>query len=242
MTYLGFHLRFTVPALVLSLGLLLSSNLPLQTWSSIAVVLTVLFALVVAFTSPWDNIAVKRGTWDFPSDRVWFRIYYLPVEEYAFFLLQTAIVSFLVIGLLWYSGGFSSIGHIALAETIASAAFLLIWFASGWLYRRCYQMPRRLTYAWHLLFWFLPVIGVQWIIASEVLLPNIGILALSTAVVGTYLTLADVVAVRRGIWFFDDSQITGFRFFRVLPWEEAAFFYITSALVAQSTLLLLPPF
>ena len=35
-------------------------------------------------------------------------------------------------------------------------------------------------------------------------------------------------------------KVTGLRLAKVLPWEEAAFFFLTSLLVAQSYLLLLP--
>ena len=61
-----------------------------------------------------------------------------------------------------------------------------------------------------------------------------------TAAFGIYYTLADLVAVRAGTWFFDEKQITGVKLGGVLPWEEIAFFFLTSLLVAQSYLLLLP--
>jgi lycopene cyclase domain-containing protein len=58
--------------------------------------------------------------------------------------------------------------------------------------------------------------------------------------IGTILSLADVWAVRRGIWFFDERQVTGLKFGGILPWEEVAFFYLTSLLVAQSIVLFVP--
>jgi lycopene cyclase domain-containing protein len=61
-----------------------------------------------------------------------------------------------------------------------------------------------------------------------------------TLVIGTYLCLADWVAIKKGIWFFDEEQITGWKIRGMMPWEEAAFFYITSLLVAQTFLILLP--
>lgn len=242
MTYLGFHARFSMPALV-AVGVLVAlAPLPPAWWASGSVVLCVLFVIVLAFTSPWDNAAVKWGTWDFPPDRVWFRIAYLPVEEYAFFLLQTAIVALLTIGLVSYSGGHPYVGSIHYSEGAAAATYLIGWFGVGTVLRKHSAFSKRFTYAWHLLYWFVPVVIVQWIIASEILVPHLRIVAASTLAVGTYFTVADVVAVRHGIWFFDERQITGTKLASVLPWEEVAFFYITSLLVAQSTLLLLPPF
>jgi lycopene cyclase domain-containing protein len=71
-------------------------------------------------------------------------------------------------------------------------------------------------------------------------LGHAGLLALVTAAFGIYYTLADLAAVRAGTWFFDEKQITGVKLARVLPWEEIVFFFLTSLLVAQSYLLLLP--
>jgi lycopene cyclase domain-containing protein len=61
-----------------------------------------------------------------------------------------------------------------------------------------------------------------------------------TLAIGTYLCLADWYAIQKGIWFFDPKQITGWKIAGEMPWEEAAFFYITSLLVAQTFLILLP--
>jgi len=58
--------------------------------------------------------------------------------------------------------------------------------------------------------------------------------------IGTYLCLADWYAIGKGIWFFDSKQITGLKIAGIMPWEEVAFFYITSLLVSQTFLILLP--
>ena len=97
----------------------------------------------------------------------------------------------------------------------------------------------KVNYALHLA-WFLPVIYTQWVIAPMLVLAHAGLLALVTGAFGVYYTLADLVAVRAGTWFFDEKQITGVKLGGVLPWEEIAFFFLTSLLVAQSYLLLLP--
>lgn len=61
----------------------------------------VLFCIVYAATCPWDNLAVKEGIWDFDDERTWgVRWLYLPVEEYLFFGLQTALVGAWVKGRL----------------------------------------------------------------------------------------------------------------------------------------------
>jgi lycopene cyclase domain-containing protein len=57
--------------------------------------------VVLAWTSPWDNAAVAQGLWGFDPERVsgvW--LHRLPLEEYAFFLLQTWVTSLFLIGWL----------------------------------------------------------------------------------------------------------------------------------------------
>jgi lycopene cyclase domain-containing protein len=81
---------------------------------------------------------------------------------------------------------------------------------------------------------------MQWMFGAGMLLPRIDVIAYATLAIGTYLSISDVWAVRRGIWFFDHAQTTGHRVAAILPWEEVAFFYTTSLLVAQSSILLVP--
>jgi lycopene cyclase domain-containing protein len=53
--------------------------------------------VVVAWTSPWDNAAVASGLWGFdPARHAGLLIGMLPLEEYAFFLLQTWVTSLLL--------------------------------------------------------------------------------------------------------------------------------------------------
>jgi lycopene cyclase domain-containing protein len=120
------------------------------------------------------------------------------------------------------------------------AVLFIVWAAWGIVFKEWPNRDRRVHYAWHLFFWFVPVVLLQWIVAGpmlqaywlQVLVPTLGI--------GTYLCLADWYAIGKGIWFFDEKQITGWKLGGVMPWEEAAFFYLTSLLVAQTFLILLP--
>jgi lycopene cyclase domain-containing protein len=51
-----------------------------------------LLGIVYAATSPWDNAAVAMGLWDFDPARILgVRLGWLPLEEYAFFGLQTLL-------------------------------------------------------------------------------------------------------------------------------------------------------
>jgi lycopene cyclase domain-containing protein len=238
MTYLRFHLIFNLPVLV-SLAAC-TGTVP---WSveEIEALGLVLLAVMV-FTTPWDNLAAKWGIWGFPRAKYSLRLGYLPIEEYAFFLLQSLNVVLAVRALFhffpdWELGQETDIGKWTLIFLAASVIpWIFVAIQLRWLRR---HFGARVNYAIHLA-WFLPVIYVQWILAPPLFWAHAGLLALVTAAFGIYYTLADLAAVRAGTWFFDEKQITGAKLGEILPWEEIAFFFLTSLLVAQSYLLLLP--
>ena len=99
MTYLQFHLVFNLPALVLLLWLA-RRRLRAAHWKWIAAIC----GIVLLTTTPWDNWAVHRRIWDFdwqrvtpvviPAGGVMWR---LPMEEYAFFLMETLLVALLTV-------------------------------------------------------------------------------------------------------------------------------------------------
>jgi putative membrane protein len=238
LTYLRFHLIFNLPLLIVLAAL--TGTVPVTSEEASAFGLVLLAVLI--FTSPWDNFAAKWGIWGFPREKYSLRIGYLPVEEYAFFLLQSANVMLAVRALFhfipdWQTGRETDIGRLTLILLAASVIpWLLVAVQLLWLRRKA---GPRVNYAIHLA-WFLPVVYFQWVLAPPLFLEHAGLLGLVTAAFGTYYTLADLAAVRAGTWFFDEKQITGLKLAGLLPWEEIAFFFLTSLLVAQSYLLLLP--
>jgi len=236
-TYLRFHLIFNLPVLILLAAL--TWTVP---WSAdeLKALGIVLFA-VVLFTAPWDNLAAKWGIWGFPREKYCFRIGYLPVEEYAFFVLQSVNVMLAVRALFhffpdWLIGQKTDVGA---ATLICLAASIIPWTFITFRFRSLRRTAGpRVNYAIHLA-WFLPVIYTQWLLAPSLFWGHASLLLLLTASFGAYYTLADVFAVRSGTWYFDEKQITGAKLGGILPWEEIAFFFLTSLLVAQSYLLLL---
>ncbi len=238
MTYLRFHLIFNLPVLII---LAACTGTVSWTHGEILALVLVLVAVMI-FTTPWDNLAAKWGIWGFPREKYSLRVGYLPIEEYAFFLVQSLNVMLAVRALFhfmpdWEGGAETEIGKwtiICLGASTVSWGIVAMGFR--WLRKRCGPC---VNYAIHLA-WFLPVIYVQWVIAPWMFWDHAGLLALVTGAFGVYYTLADLAAVRAGTWFFDEKQITGVKLAGVLPWEEIAFFFLTSLLVAQSYLLLLP--
>jgi len=238
MTYFRFHLIFNLPVLVVLLALNWQRHYQGGEPTAFGFVLLA----VMVFTTPWDNLAAKWGIWGFPRQKYSLRIGYLPVEEYAFFLLQSVNVMLLVRALFlffpkWLTGRETEIDTLTILYLVSSIPPWGVIAWQLWLLRK--KKGPSVNYAIHLA-WFLPVIYAQWVIAPLLFGYHAGFLTLVMTIFGVYYTIADVIAVRAGIWFFDEKQITGAKLNGILPWEEIAFFFLTSLLVAQSYLLLLP--
>lgn len=240
MTYLKFHLIFNLPLLI---GAGILAGLEFFTAPVLFAFGIVLLAVMI-FTTPWDNYAVAQGIWGFPRERFSLKIWHLPIEEYGFFIIESVQVMLLCLFLFQTFPDLESIAMtrslVGMETLLGIMAIFIIWGAVGLWGKQRIHKQSRFHYAWHLFFWFLPVIFLQWVIGWEILLPRWEVLAGVTFLIGTYLSLADYWAIDKGIWHFDQRQITGFKFGNKMPWEEAAFFYLTAFLVAQSFTLLLP--
>ena len=84
-----------------------------------------------------------------------------------------------------------------------------------------------------LLFWALPVIGLQWLAAGRALWQARRALAATVTLCTLYLCAADRYAIARGIWQIQPAGIVGVRFGGHLPLEEALFFFLTVVMSAQ---------
>lgn len=87
MTYARFLLFFVLPPLALVLwryGWVLRD----RGWAPMALLLVIVYAT----TSAWDNASVAMGLWSFDPERIsgW-TLGWLPLEEYAYFGLQTLL-------------------------------------------------------------------------------------------------------------------------------------------------------
>lgn len=94
-------------------------------------------------------------------------------------------------------------------------------------------------YFLHLTLWAVPLIAGQWFFGARRFRRNLRAIVLPAVAGAVFFSVCDSVAVRAGIWFFDPKQNLGI-FLGPLPLEEVLFFFLTSWLVAQSLILLLP--
>lgn len=93
------------------------------------------------------------------------------------------------------------------------------------------------TYLFFELGWALPVLALQWALAWRRLWARRRAIALVALVATAYLSVADGVALRSGIWRIHASRTVGVTLGPV-PIEECIFFLVTDLLIVQSLILL----
>ena len=227
MTYLQFHLAFIAPPLV-ALALLQPRGMG-RWWPMFA-----LAGIAFLWTTPWDNYIIARGVWTYPPERVLARIGYVPVEEYAFFLLQPVLTG------LWYRivrarlalgpGEGSRTPHVVGAAVFGALTLLgaALWWTGG-----------HALYLGLILAWACPVLAAMWWIDGARLAARWRVVALTVGPPTLYLWVADRIAIGNGIWDITDATRTGVELVG-LPIEEALFFVVTNLLVAQGLAMLEP--
>ncbi len=100
-------------------------------------------------------------------------------------------------------------------------------------------MTMKWHYFIHLVAWTGPVLALQWVIGWKIFRRNLRAVFVPALAGGVFFSLTDQMAVRSGLWRFDPDQIAGWHV-GLLPVEEVLFFFLTSSLVSQSLLMLLP--
>ena len=91
-------------------------------------------------------------------------------------------------------------------------------------------------YGWAGISFFLIIVGVGFAIRDGWRARRL--LAAAILVCSAYLSLADYLAIRRGIWQIREEGILGLRFGGHLPLEEALFFFLTVVMSAQGFVML----
>lgn len=251
MTYLQFHLAFTLPWLaILALDAILVTRRTALAyeaggspdagsrgptgrtgWAALGVLTVVAFA----YTFPWDHHLVASGVWGYPPGRVLATLGVVPVEEAAFFVVQTLATGLLT--LAWLRRG-PGRGHRAGAEAPSAvaravpAAVALAAAAAGLLLLP--SEPGR--YLGLILVWAAPVLAVQWSFGADLLWTRRRLFAAAVAAPTLWLWAADRVAIGRSIWWISPDLTLGWRP-AGLPVEEAVFFLVTNLLVVGGVML-----
>ena len=236
MTYLSFHLAFTLPVLLVLAAL---QRRPVGGVGGRAALgwLAAIVGLAVVYTTPWDNYLVYRGVWTYPATAVLGIIGYVPVEEYAFFVIQTVIAGLFY---LWLRGRRLLDTSVSAAPSafrpLLVAAFLAL---TGLGVALLLHPSDHALYMGLILAWAPPVLaGMSGVGAAKVWADRRRVLT-SISVVTVYLWVIDRIAIGLGIWDIADP-------YRLhvdplgLPLEEATFFAVTTTLCVFGLAMFLP--
>ncbi len=226
MTYLEFHLAFTIPPLVV---LALLQGRTREPWWPLAALVGIAFV----YTTPWDNYLVAREVWTYPPGRVLATVGYVPVEEYAFFGIQTVLVG------LWtrllqarWPVAEQPPEALAVRATGATVFGALALLGVGLLVAGGHGLYLGLIVAWAF-----PVLAGMWWLGGHLIWARRRLVAWAVVPPSFYFWAADGYAIRDGIWDISDATRTGWEV-AGLPVEEALFFVVTSLLVAQGLVML----
>ena len=196
-----------------------------------AVLLGPVAALAVAallWTAPWDEHLVRSGVWSYAPDAVLARVGAVPVEEYAFVVLEVLLVGAWALrtgaldGTLPRTGRRAQGAPACVALALSGALLVLV----GGHFR----------YLGLLLLWAGPPLALQHAVAGDVLAANRGVRLRTALPVALWLCLADRAALAAGIWSIEPGSSSGAQVLG-LPVEEALFFGLTCLLVTDGLLL-----
>ena len=89
-----------------------------------------------------------------------------------------------------------------------------------------------LAYLSYELWWALPVVAVQWIVAGRELWRWRRLLLVTVFLATAYLGACDAFALGHGIWRVDPARVVGL-YAGPLPLEELVFYFVTNIMAAQ---------
>ncbi|MEM1056718.1 MAG: lycopene cyclase domain-containing protein [Bacteroidota bacterium] len=235
MTYLQFHLVFILPVIA---ALAVAQKRPVAGIGvgSALKWLGAILLLAFVYTTPWDNYLVYREVWGYPPGRVLATIGYVPVEEYAFFLLQPILT-----GLFYFAlRGRRLLDSPSRPEPSSFRLGLIAsWVTLTIFGVVCLVLQGHALYMGLILAWAPPVIvGMAWIGSKKIWDERRRVLW-SIAIPTVYLWVADRTAIALGIWDIADATSFGFDPFG-LPIEEATFFFVTNTLIVFGLSMFLP--
>jgi lycopene cyclase domain-containing protein len=245
MTYFGVLLRFIGPPMAVlvvatAVDLWRGRLVPpaFRTWQPWAVLLVhVLIALV--YTTPWDNYLVANRVWWYnPTLVTGHTVWWVPIEEYTFFVVQTLMAGLWL--LFWMRHlvpsrtlpNFQQSGMLRWVSAGLGGLLWIVWLAlllTGW---------TRGLYMSLILFWFLPPILLQLAFGADILWHHRRLVLVALLPTTLYLWLVDGLAIHSGTWTISPEYTLGLDLFGVLPIEEATFFLVTNVLISFGIVLM----
>ncbi|AWN24145.1 carotenoid biosynthesis protein [Deinococcus irradiatisoli] len=248
MTYLQYHLVFIVPVLLV---------LTLFTWRQTrggrspagafrpephwAWRTFLLFPLIpLLYTTPWDNYLVYKQVWNYPPERVLGRLGYVPIEEYAFFILQTLITGLWLYFLLRRHNAPERGAQVSVSPLLTRWGQSALWL--GVAFAGVVMLRFEATfYLGLILSWAAPVLSGLSAFGGDLVLGRPRTFWWAVLPPTLYLWATDFFAIGQGIWSISPRFTLGWNLGGVLPIEEMTFFLITNLLIVTGLLAFLHP-
>ncbi len=227
MTYIEFLIYFTLSPIAILL-IILKKHI-----DGVFIKWTVIVSIIAFLaTTLWDNFAVYSGIWHFPEEKtLGIKLWYVPIEEYAFFFLQTYLTALVQLAFLVLKNkkNYSSVslGFLFLPFLFLSGNEILKYPFGNW------------NYLFHLFSWSGFFILIQFIWGRKKLIKYIPTIIVPALIMTVYFSIADSISIGNGIWDFDKSQTIGLKVFNV-PLEEILFFLMTNLMITVAMILFLP--
>lgn len=248
MTYLTFIIIFLIgPILLLATSLFLLRKRSKGHDGGMGWIQSILTisTIAVVYTTPWDNYLIAERIWWYDPDKVIGTIGFIPIEEYAFFVLQVVLTGLTLIlvremmhklpfRLSFLSLSAPSISVRGWVTSILVGSCLIIFAAAqlGLLPGRYFSL---------LMLWALPPFALQAWVGADILMIERWPTLFAMGITTLYLSLADLMAIDIGIWTINPDETFGIYLFGILPLEEALFFLMTNALIVCGVTLCLSP-
>lgn len=224
LTYLGFHAAFILPPIGLLAWLAARRDAAEWGWRPLSGI-AIIVGIAVAYTTPWTNLMIPEGVWWYGEGAVLATIWYTPVEEYLFFVLQPILTGLWLCHVLRVADRPLSIPttHRLIGVVLGVAISGVGWWLMG---------TTATYYLGSLLWWAGPILAIQWGFGLTYLLELRRTVAVAVAVPTLYLWVVDRIAIELGIWVISDAHTTGYAIVG-LPVEEALFFLLTNVFIVQ---------
>jgi len=244
MTYFSFLLYFLViPILILGLITIVDrrrgTSLPasLQAWPPwAAILLHVIVALL--YTTLWDNYLVATRVWWYdPKLVTGLTLWWVPIEEYTFFILQPILAGLWLLILARRLKRLALPGDMIAWLRFAGTVLLgVIWLVSASIMVTGWQPG---TYLALELVWALPPIALQLAFGADILWRYRRLVLLVILSLTLYLSATDAIAITLGTWTINPEKSLDLLIAGLLPIEEFLFFLLTTTLITFGIVLVI---
>jgi len=229
LTYLQFHLLFSLPPLLVAWYLAPRYDRVRRRRSAVGI--AILVAIAFAYTTPWGSYMIRTGVWWYGDGAVLVRALAIPLGEYLYFAIQTLIVAFLLhrIGFdpTFRDGDFARAPRIAGVVVGLGLCVLGLWLVT---------LDTSYRYLGGLIAWVGPVIALQWSVGGGYLIRTPRMWLTATLVPSVYFWIVDRIAIGMGTWVISTEFTTGIAPLG-LPIEEALFFASASLMTVNGLIL-----